>query len=418
MILRTVLGVVLLAGVAVAQQQKKDDPFAGVDQRKVDEAIRKGIEYLKTQEAQFVADPHGTHAAELVLLTYVHAGLRPGNPAVDALLKTMLDAPLVNTYRVSLQAMVLEELQRVKYQRQILKCAQFLVDNQCRSGQWAYGEATTFPEPPADEVATGGPADGPRVFGGVVESNEKPKVVRRIPVKKQKDGPETGDNSNSQYALLGLRACHDAGIVIPREVTARARAWWRESIQDTDMPGKDGKPAVASGPGLIGSPGGWCYAGKAHGHQPYGSMTAGAVGSLAICGYILGEKNPRREIAVLRGLEWLGREFTVTGNPGPSEHVPDTGWMVGYFLYALERAGMLCGVETIGGHRWYAEGANELLKRQGGDGSWLSPSPHGDRSREINTVWDTCFAILFLKRATRPLQDVASTDRFHPKGEK
>jgi hypothetical protein len=25
-------------------------------------------------------------------------------------------------------------------------------------------------------------------------------------------------------------------------------------------------------------------------------------------------------------------------------------------------------------------------------------------------VWDTCFAILFLKRATRPLMDVASVD--------
>ena len=35
-----------------------------------------------------------------------------------------------------------------------------------------------------------------------------------------------------------------------------------------------------------------------------------------------------------------------------------------------------------------------------------------DRSPALNSVWDTCFAVLFLKRATRPL-DVASTDRFH-----
>jgi len=246
-------------------------------------------------------------------------------------------------------------------------------------------------------------------------SAEKPKVVRKIPVKKQKDGPETGDNSNSQYALLGLRACHDAGITLPKEVLGRARNWWRESMLDENPKDKDGKPLIASGPGAaVGGPAGWCYGGKTHGHKAYGSMTAGAVGSLAICGYILGEKNPKREVAVLRGLEWLGREFTVAGNPGPSEHVPEVGWMQGYFLYALERAGMLTGVETMGGHRWYAEGANALLGAQKPDGSWLSPVPHGDRSREINTVWDTCFAILFLKRATRPLVEVASTDKFHP----
>jgi hypothetical protein len=28
-----------------------------------------------------------------------------------------------------------------------------------------------------------------------------------------------------------------------------------------------------------------------------------------------------------------------------------------------------------------------------------------------HAIWDTCFAILFLRRATRPLRDVASEDR-------
>ena len=30
-------------------------------------------------------------------------------------------------------------------------------------------------------------------------------------------------------------------------------------------------------------------------------------------------------------------------------------------------------------------------------------------------VWDTCLAVLFLKRATRPLVDVASEDEAHKK---
>jgi len=88
--------------------------------------------------------------------------------------------------------------------------------------------------------------------------------------------------------------------------------------------------------------------------------------------------------------------------------------MAYYFLYALERAGMLCGVEALGGHKWYPEGVQHLLGAQKPDGSWLSPLPHGDRPVLLNSVWDTCFAILFLKRATRPLVEVASTGRFHP----
>jgi hypothetical protein len=83
--------------------------------------------------------------------------------------------------------------------------------------------------------------------------------------------------------------------------------------------------------------------------------------------------------------------------------------MLYYYLYALERAGVLAATETFGLHNWYVEGAEAILSSQRADGSWLAPLPHGDRSEMTNVAWDTCFAILFLKRATRPL-DVASTD--------
>ena len=72
-----------------------------------------------------------------------------------------------------------------------------------------------------------------------------------------------------------------------------------------------------------------------------------------------------------------------------------------YFLYALERAGILYGTEVFGGHEWYPEGATWLLDNQQQDGAW-------DAVNGSNKVWDTCFAILFLRRATRPLEEVAS----------
>ena len=65
---------------------------------------------------------------------------------------------------------------------------------------------------------------------------------------------------------------------------------------------------------------------------------------------------------------------------------------------------MLYGTEMIGRHEWYVEGAEMLLAAQNADGSWAAKT-------QVNPLRDTCFAILFLRRATRPLQDVASVDR-------
>ena len=56
----------------------------------------------------------------------------------------------------------------------------------------------------------------------------------------------------------------------------------------------------------------------------------------------------------------------------------------------------LLGLQLVGSHRWYSEMGQELLNRQRTDGSW--------RTRESargHDVLDTCFALLFLKRATK-----------------
>ena len=92
------------------------------------------------------------------------------------------------------------------------------------------------------------------------------------------------------------------------------------------------------------------------------------------------------------------RYFTVKEHPG------DPKWTY-YYLYALERTGILAAIDKIGPHDWYLKGALRLLDTQNEDGSW---TPKGDAYPNQKT-WDTCFAILFLARATRPM--VASFDR-------
>ncbi len=116
-------------------------------------------------------------------------------------------------------------------------------------------------------------------------------------------------------------------------------------------------------------------------------MTAGAVGSVIILQHYL-KRKWKRDISARKGVDWIGKEFSVTENPHK------TGWYH-YYLYTLERAGILTGLNIFGKHDWYKDGANHLLDSQKSDGSW-------------GNVRSTCFAILFLKRATPPLKKVAT----------
>ncbi len=377
---------------------KKAGPFI-LDQRRVDEAIKGGVEYLRGSGSPG-AHQGISNCDELVLLTFIHAGVPEIDKIFQDYFQRILQAPLEKTYKVSLQAMCLEEMDRVKYQPRIRQCAQFLVDNQCGNGQWTYGEPTpavpdTTEVPTSDggraEMATSGGSKkappGPPPYDPAlpVYQRVKSKVVQRVEVRRTRNGPPEGDNSNSQYAALGLRACHDSGILLPAETISKASSWWRGCQH--------------AGPGGTAEGKGWCYK---DGHPPYCSMTAGALGALIIYDYIQG-KDWKADANVQAAMRWMIEHFTVTENFGPPEHREgNLKFHYYYYLYALERAGMLYGTEKLGSHEWYPEGAKVLLEAQKGGGSWFE-------SDSSNSVWDTCFAVLFLRRATRPLgQDVAT----------
>ena len=361
----------LCASPSWAQDAKKKPVAAGVDQTKVDAAIKKGIACLKGH-----LDDLGKVTAnryhELVLWTFQHAGVSETEPEYQKLLKMVTDTELERTYNVAVQAMVLEDLDRVKYQTRIWQCAQFLVDNQCKNGDWSYGE----PSPFTADVATAFKGLKPVATDAKSTAKKLPRV--KVPVTKHRDAKlPYGDCSNSQYAALGLRACHDAGIILPPEVLDAAIKYWRDSHQNDPAPVK-----------------GWNYKGnKDEEQKSYGSMTAGALGALAIFYYIQA-KPWMQDKDCLMARDWLAQHYSVSENPGSAQ-----GEHHLYYLYALERAGVFFGFDRLENHDWYAEGANLVLKMQKADGSWGDPE-------------HTCFAILFLRRATRPLVDVASIDRY------
>jgi len=319
-------------------------------------AVAKAVAYLRKAKL-----PPATHNApmppdELILLALVNAGVSPQDPMVVKLLDQVLQARPQRTYCISLQAVVLARLDPVRYRDRIAECAQFLVDNQCLNGQWSYGAPTVKPA------------------GSLV--------------KKTRDGPLSGNNSCSNFAAMGLRACVDAGIRIPVETFDRAARAWRES-QRMEADGR----------------GGWCYTREENPHRPYASMSAGGLSALVICDRLSG-KDWRQDKAALVGRDWVTYHYTPIENYGPVEELmakemisdtPNANTEIYYYLWAVERAAAVCGLETFGARDWYAEGSREILAAQRRDGSWFSGV------KRCQPVYDTCYAILFLTRSTRPM---------------
>ncbi|MBI2920420.1 MAG: hypothetical protein HYY18_04985 [Planctomycetes bacterium] len=384
----------LAAGSAAAQGQA-----ARLDQKDIDAAIDRGANWLAKNYGNGWAA--GNQQMELVMYTLYHSATFPRDHKLflDGVerLKTQ---KLEKTYNVALTAMFLEAYDRVANQKRIAECAQFLVDNQCENGQWSYGEPFPGLEAPPD-VNSGG--SGARAGGGGTGA------MKRVPIKRNRRGPPTGDHSNTQYAILGLRSCAAAEVIIPKETWKEAHDILEEA-QD-DKGGFSYSYAYKAKSGEEAKKGGQKTTNTKFG--PYGSMTAGCTGSLIICKYYLkthyGEKQDfRKDKSIKDGIEWIAEHFTVEENPEYEKNKATASVRTGdkytwhyYFLYALERVGMLGEYPAFGRHDWYDVGARWLLAKQEAAGSWRAIGAQGMGGPDA--VTDTCFAILFLRRATKPV---------------
>jgi hypothetical protein len=299
----------------------------------------------------------GFDYSALMLYTFVHSGLPLQEETLQKLLAKVLSDPLLRTYQVALTAAALAAIDPLKYQGKLAQCAQFLADWQCDNGQWGYGDKYEPPE-----------------YGGASSDGSAKKTVAKIRISRVKKlGPLVGDNSNSQYAALGLRACSQGGCEIEATVLSRAIEWWEKSQQ------KDG---------------GWSYHGDGVYQAPlgvHGPIDGGrrreqphhaqAAQELRSQGRVVDHARPRVD----------GGEFHRRGQratPAGREV-----WHL-YFLYAMEPGGRPHPTELFGKRAWYAIGAAHLLKTQREDGSWKGTNVD-------MVIADTCFALLFLERVAR-----------------
>jgi len=192
-----------------------------------------------------------------------------------------------------------------------------------------------------------------------------------------------GDNSNSQYALLGLNAASEVGTPVRREVWTLARQYWEQN-QHGD--------------------GGWAYTPDAA-SPASASMTCAGISSLIITGlkrfqgqeFLAGDaiQNCGRggiNINLQRGIDWMAARFRVGENFGHGYQ-----WRY-YYLYGLERAGRLTGQRFFGEHDWYREGAEKLVHDQDNlSGFWKGSL------FEQDSLVATSFALLFLAKGRAPV---------------
>lgn len=369
----------LLAGVLGAE----DDRFAKdignpALQRKINEAIAKGVAYLKSiqQPGGYWSGPedekellrtsdHSQLAGMTALCLYAlgASGVPKDDPAMMRGLgfvfeneKEFEPGVSCSTYANALLVLALTRADPVSYRTRLYAAADRLVEGQLSDGMWTYM---------LGPMRTGAPA----------------RAEDRTAWRKGGSGLSIPDNSNTQFGVLALWAAQEmADYKVPREAWEEVKKHFLK-YQEPD--------------------GGWTYRKVNRSSSP--TMTAAGIVSLVYALTSLDGKEDalaraREHRAVKRGLKLLPLAPSSPGAFGTRR-----GWWFDYYLvYSIERVGTVLGLDVAD---WYVPGATWLVEHQVADGSWGGGGglgmPEPDPRRQ--TPYETSLALLFLTRATREL---------------
>ena len=246
-----------------------DREGAKVSPEKIQRSIEKARDWLLREQepngswqVAMRADDTRVGATALVMLALANAGVASDHAQMQRGLEWIRRQKPEETYSVSLQTMLLAMLSPEDDRAILQRNVEWLEGTQVSQGQatgsWSYGRAKG-----------------------------------------------TGDNSNSQFALLALHEADRVGVRVKQEVWVRAQQYWVSSAN------ADGSWGYTIG--NAGGSGSMTCAGIASvwiTSQHVGAPAARATrDSVACCG---GGASPK---LVERGLEWLGRRFSVVENP-------------------------------------------------------------------------------------------------------
>ncbi len=378
---------------APAAQPDENERYPVEFRKRVNDSIDRGVAWLLKQQ-----QPDGTWSsrfnkaypmgpASLAVLTLLKGGVKADHPAVRKAFAHLRTLPMKKTYAVSVLLMAMD----ASYAPARDPFAVETVDRYGRSKE---------KDPCLSRISKEDMAWMQRAVTFLLEA-QTTQGVWRYPSK------QAFDLSCTQYALLGLKAALRCGIKVPPGVWLRALRFLLDH-QEQDgaklkLRGNEvrGKYRIA-----------WSEDAKTRGFRytakkppVTGAMTTAGISSLIICQSELwssrkfkGDLRARARVGIRDAMAWMQAWMEVRVNPiqrndGKPGHPPEPlsgGPNHYYYLYGLERASILGRVRFYGTRDWYEEGAETLMMAQEEVGGWPS-------SEQLT---DSCFAILFLKRAT------------------
>lgn len=417
----------LLAGIAIAFPASSG---YAVEQKDIEKAIAAGVKSLRrlqTADGTWPAHREASDAAQigataLAGLTLLECGAKDDDEAVFRAAQTVRRASpnLSYNYAICLSILFFDRLGDPGDIPLIESLTVRLLAAQTSSGGWNYrcppvpdAEVRRLQAKLASRKELIGRRNPPRPDGFKRTANDlSPEIRQQLSLLKRTGSTalEMGsDNSNTQFATLALWVARRYGLPV-EDALRRVGTRFRNS-QHSD--------------------GSWSYFGpdmRVGGpmSRSTASMTCAGLLGLAIADGKAFEKSQEgrsgakpapessRDRQLKKGLLALSTAIgtsTTTKPAGRGALVPKVGGRTYYFLWSLERVAVALDLKTIGKKDWYAWGAEILLANQQADGSWQGS--YGDCGA------DTCFALLFLKRANLAIDLTAQlTGRVQDPGER
>jgi hypothetical protein len=385
-----------------------------LDPALIDKAVQKGVEVIKRAQRENGSwrGGYASGIASLAGLTLLECGV----PSDDSSVKKAADfvrndsLTMTDTYHLALGILFLDRLSDPADVPLIESMTVRLLAGQNANGGWSY----QCPSISAEEVrrlttVLKGRSElvaGQRPKGGSTEHVQEIKRSSKDLPREIQDQLEAiargnfnpppppagfpgvvadrtafgGDNSNTQFAILALWVARRYGLPV-EDAVARTDARFRKS-QHRD--------------------GGWGY--RVEDPESTNTMTCAGTLALAVAHGIAADlakkankpaPDPSKDAPLQAALLAISTtiDHPVEKRGGRVEVIPQ-GRRAYYFLWSLERVAMALGLETIGKKDWYTWGAEILVANQRADGSWL-----GDHAWLADNTVDTCFALLFLRRA-------------------
>jgi hypothetical protein len=377
------IGLLALVGLTAAQA-----PARAVDPAKINSAIDDGVNALRgMQRASGIWAHQHIGATALAGLTLLECGVASDDrPVLDAA-RAVREAGITctHTYSIALSILFLDRLGDPGDVPLIESLGMRLLAGQNSDGGWTYdcpaisdeeerrlatqvkrtAELVARRELPRSGAARRTVNDlSPEVRAQLERIGRAAALDRR-----RGGGGGASDNSNTQFALLGLWVARRHGLPVEDALLRVDRRFRTTRIANS----------------------GWGY--RAGERRATGTMTCAAVLGLAVAHGVAaeagGKKNSGKDATMQAGLNVLGyivRQPLGTARIYLSQH-PGGQY---YFLWSLERVCVTLSLPSLGKRDWYSWGAEYLLETQQADGTW-----HCD----YGACADTCFALLFLKRS-------------------